>query len=283
MTTRFLAFLRDLDADLKAGLQGQLRVLWTHHSTALEGNTLTLGETFFVLSEGMTVGGKPLKDHLEAMGHARAIDLLAGWLDRGAALGESELFALHEAVQTQVVTDSLAPVGGWKVEPDGASFYRDGRLHFNDTYADPRDVPALMADWLALAASRRGQALSPEEARAAYVDLHASFVRVHPFADGNGRVARLLANVPVLEAGYPPLVLPRERRAEYIGALARWQTQAGKATPERGLLPAREKLAELDALCREAWRDSLDLVAEFRARQASRRPAAGQKPLAPNG
>ena len=72
MSTRFLAFLRDLDADLKAGLQEPLRVLWTHHSTALEGNTLTLGNTFFVLSEGVTIGGKPLKDHLEGVGHARA-------------------------------------------------------------------------------------------------------------------------------------------------------------------------------------------------------------------
>ena len=282
MATRFLAFLRDLDADLKAGLQEQLRVLWTHHSTALEGNTLTLGETFFVLSEGMTVGGKPLKDHLEVVGHARALDLLAEWLDRETPLGESELFALHEAVQTQVVTDIFAPVGRWKVEPNGASFYRDGRLQFNDTYADPRDVPALMADWLTLAADRRGRALSPDEACAAYVDLHAGFVRVHPFADGNGRLARLVANIPVLEAGFPPIIVPRERRPEYIAALATWQTRAGKATPERGLLPLREALGALEAICREAWQESLDRVAEFRARQAGRRPVSASKPPSPS-
>ena len=95
---------------------------------------------------------------------------------------------------------------------------------------------------------------------------------MHPFADGNGRLARLLANIPVLEAGYPPLILPRERRVEYISTLAAWQTQVGKATPERGLLPAREKLTELEALYRDAWQSTLDLVAEFQTRQASRRP-----------
>jgi len=273
MTTRFLAFLHDLDADLKTGLREQLRVLWTHHSTALEGNSLTLGETFFVLSEGMTVGGKPLKDHLEVVGHARAVDLLTDGLVNEAPLGEAEVFALHEAVQTRVVTDIFAPVGRWKVEPNGATFYQDGRLRFNDTYADPNDVPALMAGWLALVADRRGRASSPDEARAAYVDLHASFVRVHPFADGNGRLARLLANIPVMEAGYPPIIMPRERRVDYIAALAEWQMQAGKVTPERGLLPLREKLGALEALCREAWPCSLDLVAEFRARKDERRAA----------
>ena len=283
MSTRFLAFLQGLDTDLKAGLQEQLRILWTHHSTALEGNTLTLGETFFVLSEGMTIGGKSLKDHLEVVGHARAIDLLTAWLQQEMPLGEAELFALHQAVQTQVVVDIFAPVGRWKVEPNGASFYQDGRLQFNDTYADPQDVPALMADWLTrLAEHRRQLPLSSNEAVATYVDLHASFVGVHPFADGNGRLARLLANIPVLEAGYPPLILPRERRAEYISTLAAWQTQVGKATPERGLLPAREKLAELEALCRDAWQSTLEMITEFQARQASRRPTTRLTPPAPS-
>ena len=113
------------------------------------------------------------------------------------------------------------------------------------------------------------------------MDLHASFVRVHPFAGGNGLLARLLANIPVLEAGYPPIIVPRERRPEYIAALATWQTQAGKATPERGLLPLREALGALEAICREAWQESLDRVAEFRARQAARRPAVKQGPDRP--
>ena len=68
--------LKDLDRDLKKALLVQLRNLWTHTSTAMEGNTLSLGETAFVLEEGLTIAGKPLKDHQEVVGHARAIDLV---------------------------------------------------------------------------------------------------------------------------------------------------------------------------------------------------------------
>ena len=69
-------FLQNLDNDIRDALLIQLRNLWTHTSTAIEGNTLTLGETAFVLEEGLTISGKPLKDHEEVVGHARAIDLI---------------------------------------------------------------------------------------------------------------------------------------------------------------------------------------------------------------
>ena len=69
-------FLDGLDADIRQSLLNQLRDLWTHNSTALEGNSLTLGETSFVIAEGLTVSGKPFKDHEEVVGHARAIDLI---------------------------------------------------------------------------------------------------------------------------------------------------------------------------------------------------------------
>jgi len=71
-----MEFLKNLDSDLKSALMAQLRDLWTHTSTAIEGNTLTLGETKFVIEEGLTVSGKPLKDHQEVVEHARAIDLV---------------------------------------------------------------------------------------------------------------------------------------------------------------------------------------------------------------
>ena len=71
-----MEFLQNLDSDLKSALKARLRDLWTHTSTAIEGNTLTLGETKFVIEEGLTVSGKPLKDHHEVVGHARAIDLV---------------------------------------------------------------------------------------------------------------------------------------------------------------------------------------------------------------
>ena len=96
------ALFAGLDADIRTSLAGQLRDLWTHGSTALEGNSLTLGETSFVLREGLTVTGKPLKDHNEVVGHAKALDLMAGMLDEGKRIVAADLFALHKAVQTDV-------------------------------------------------------------------------------------------------------------------------------------------------------------------------------------
>jgi Fic family protein len=86
-----------LDRDLQAALRAQLRDLWTYTSTALEGNSLTRGDTAFVLAEGLTVAGKPLKDHYEVVGHARAIELIYEWVKRATPLVENDLFQLHRA------------------------------------------------------------------------------------------------------------------------------------------------------------------------------------------
>ena len=112
------AFLQDLDNDIREALLAQLRNLWTHTSTAIEGNTLTLGETAFVLEEGLTISGKPLKDHEEVVGHARAIDLIYDLIRRESDLTEKDLFDLHNAVQTERIIDVYKPVGAWKVEPN---------------------------------------------------------------------------------------------------------------------------------------------------------------------
>lgn len=107
-----LNFLNGIDKDLWDALLIQLRNLWTHTSTAIEGNTLTLGETAFVLEEGLTISGKPLKDHEEVVGHARAIDLVSDLLQSKTPFMEKALFFLHKAVRTGIIVDVYKPVGG---------------------------------------------------------------------------------------------------------------------------------------------------------------------------
>ena len=111
------AFLKGLDKDIQSSLISQLRDLWTHTSTSLEGNTLSLGETKFVIEEGLTVSGKPLKDHQQVIGHARAIDILYDLIDQD--ITEESLFNLHKAIQTEVVSDIYKPQGAWKNESNG--------------------------------------------------------------------------------------------------------------------------------------------------------------------
>ncbi len=267
----FLSFLNEFDRDLRDAFLEKLRLHWTHHSTALEGNTLTLGETHAVLSQGLTIAGKPLAHHLEVVGHSRAIDLVYRLCQTDTDIAEADLFALHRAVQTEVVVDIYQPVGAWKVEPNSAAVVLDGRTGTNDTYALPREVPALMETWRSrlrdlLDAARRG-GLDPV---AGFAWLHAGFVRVHPFADGNGRMARLVANLPVLRAGLPPLLVPMGRRVEYVEALARWQLGIGRPRPGDDLVPENADYRRFLDLCREFAREAEELIDETRQRQAAR-------------
>jgi Fic family protein len=246
--------------------------LWTHTSTAIEGNTLTLGETAFVLDEGLTIAGKPLKDHQEVVGHARAIDLIYECLKKGKKLDEADLFALHRAVQTEVIIDVYQPVGAWKKEPNSTVGVIDNRQVIFE-YAPPADVPRLMADWFRLY-SDLCRTIKPgdrEQALKAYVHLHVAFVRIHPFFDGNGRLARLVSNLPVLLAGLPPIIIPREARKAYIDTLSAYHNAVGKMLAGDELLPEPGKLHPFTAFCRKAWQASMALVDEARKKQQARK------------
>ena len=266
-------FLKNLDTDLQKALMVQLRNLWTHTSTAIEGNTLTLGETAFVLKEGLTISGKPLKDHEEVVGHARAIDMVYDLVKNSDMFGEEQLFSLHRAVQVQQVIDVYKPVGGWKKEPNSTVAVVNGRQVIFE-YANPVQVPNLMKRWFGLYEKIMGS-LKPGNSRQAldaYVSLHASFVRIHPFFDGNGRLARLVANIPVLKAGFPPVVIPQEERKNYIDALSEYHFAAGQIKKDGDLLPCRAFLESFTSFCEKAWKTSLSIVAEIRRIQEKRRP-----------
>ena len=266
-----LDFLKNLDDDLKKTLLIQLRDLWTHSSTAIEGNSLTLGETAFVLQEGLTIAGKPLKDHQEVVGHARAIDLVYDCLQKGKPFDEADLFALHKAVQTDVVVDVYKPVGAWKKEQNSTVGVIDDKQVIFE-YATPTDTPLLMKEWFAL---YRDLCLSlkpgdTQQALDAYVRLHIGFVRIHPFFDGNGRLARLTANLPVLMAGLPPIIIPREKRKDYIDTIATYHYAAGQIRAGGDLLPHPDKLQPFISFCQVAWRASITLVEETHKRQRAR-------------
>lgn len=269
MSIAYFQAFQGLDPDLRAALLAQIRDLWTHGSTAIEGNTLTLGETKFVIEEGLTVSGKPLKDHQEVMGHARAIELIYAWLDED--LTTERLFDLHRAVQSQVTLDILKPFGAWKREPNGTyAVTSDGRQTFIE-YAAPEHVPALMADWLAELKHLANATLSEPEAIDAYAHLHLGFVHIHPFWDGNGRLARLLANVPMLRSGYLPVVIDVKDRKRYIDTLAEYQLALGPLTQTTGVWPRSDLEADFQSFCRAAYTSTRVLVEQAHAQQARRR------------
>jgi Fic family protein len=204
--------LRPLAPDSLAALEAWYDVEPTYSSNAIEGNTLTRSETAIVLEKGLTIGGKPLKAHQEAIGHKAALDYVRRLAARAEPLREGDVREIHRLV--------LA-----RVDPDEAGRYsRRQRAILGSPLLlpSPAEIPPLVADfarWLADAPN------GPATAFAA----HARLVASHPFSDGNGRTARLLMNLLLLRGGWPPVAIDPEQRAAYISALEMLQLQVDVA------------------------------------------------------
>jgi Fic family protein len=197
-----LASLRPLSPESVASLAAAWDVRMVHESNAIEGNSLTLRETELVLSKGVTVSGKPLKDHIEALNLAKAWEQVKKLARPDANLTERDLLDLHRIVLT-------------RVEDDFAGSYRTGAVRIagsNHVPPNPVKVPDLMEELFA-----ELQTISDPVERAA--KLHHGIARIHPFTDGNGRAARLAMNFVLLAAGYPPISIPTELRQAYYNAL----------------------------------------------------------------
>ena len=158
-------FLDGLDRDIKENLIRGLREEWTHHSTGLEGNSLTLGETAFVLAEGLTIDGKPIKDHNEVIGHGKAVDWALEFVQKSPCqLTDQDLFDLHKLIQTEKITDTLKPYGAWKVEPNGTMVRdEDDKMQYIE-FTSPADTPHLMKMWIADANIALNRIVTEEEA-----------------------------------------------------------------------------------------------------------------------
>ncbi len=281
-TDRPQPFFAGLDEDIKVILLAQVRNLWTHASTAIEGNTLTLGDTAFVLEEGLTIAGKPLRDHQEVYGHARGIEVIYRLLEV-TQLQDADIFALHRVVLTEAIMDIYKPVGAWKNEANFTTLVGpDGRQHWRE-FPEPAHVPALMSQWLNAFNVWYGQPLTTDTAASAYADMHLDFVTIHPFFDGNGRMARLLANLPVLRAGFPPIVVPAEGRQEYKKAISDYQQTIPdlKSLSDLRALPRNAERSRFQDLCRNYWESTMALVAEARQAQERKRVVARRNPGTP--
>lgn len=266
--TASFTFLAGLDNDLRQSLLKQLRDLWTHNSTAIEGNTLTLGDTHFVLEEGLTISGKPLKDHQEVIGHAKAIELLYNALS--GPLSESFIFDLHKAVQTEKNTDIYKPVGDWKIETNGTYTITEEGVQTFIEYALPIYVPKLMSELINYVNRIEIETLNVSNAHQCYARIHMGIVHIHPFWDGNGRIARLLANIPLLKAGLPPLVIPQDQRREYIQALANYQISVGQLDETSGIWPNTKQLKDFEHFCESIYSITKTLVVNAHELQLKR-------------
>lgn len=256
-----LKFLHGLTDQQKKIVLSQLRDLWTHTSTAVEGNTLTLGDTHFVLEDGLTISGKPIKDHQEVIGHARAIDLI--YQHTNQPLSEAFVFALHKAIQAENIVDIYKPQGAWKIEPNGTYVVTRQEKQVYIDYALPAEVPALMQEIMDFANTLPIEKIDFTNAHEYYALIHAGIAHVHPFWDGNGRIARLIANIPVLKAGFPPIIIPTESRRIYIQLLAEYQLTIGQINGKSGVWPNTHTLTEFTEFCKSCYEKTKHIVASI--------------------
>lgn len=202
--------LRPLPPALVRNLHDDLVVRWTYHSNAIEGNTLTLKETRVVL-EGITIGGKLLREHFEAINHREAILYVEQIVQAGEPLSEWHIRTIHQLILKNIDDEHAGRYRTINVRIAGAEYRPIEAIHV------PEQMQILVA-WYQTEASN----LHPIE-RAAR--LHVDFVKIHPFGDGNGRTARLLMNLELLKAGFPAVVLSVEQRLRYYETLDRAHTR----------------------------------------------------------
>lgn len=208
--------LRPLTPRNLAALDAWYDVELTYTSNAIEGNSLNLRETAIVVEKGITIGGKPLKDHLEAVDHMQALAYVRALAGRREPLREGDIREIHRLV-----------LG--RSQPDEAGRYSQQQRYIRGSRVSlpsPVEIPPLMRDlaaWL-------GQA-EPVPANA--FTAHYQLVSIHPFSDGNGRTARLLMNLLLLRGGYPPVVIGPEHCDPYLTTLETAQLGGGTALYEQ--------------------------------------------------
>ena len=194
---------RPISKETLKTLKESINLEWTYNSNGIEGNTLTLRETQVVL-EGITVGGKSLKEHLEAINHEQAILFLDDLIKNNEPISEWNIKNIHQLILKDI-------------DDENAGKYRSENVTIKGAKHIPPDyllVPELMERLI----------INYEEwdkyhpiVKAAL--LHGELVKIHPFVDGNGRTARLVMNLSLMNSGYLPVIIKKDKRLEYYDAL----------------------------------------------------------------
>lgn len=208
--------LRPLPQSAVEKLREHFKIEMTYNSNAIEGNSLTLKETFLVINEGITVKGKPLKDHLEAKDHHAALEFLYEFVEhqKQQTCSEHLIRTLHQLVTRET-------------EEEWAGRYRESNVFItgaDHTPPDALDVPQQMKNLIRWFEANQKKLHIVELAAL----LHHHLVFIHPFLDGNGRTARLVMNLVLMKEGYPLVVILKNDRKKYYRVLS----EADKGNPK---------------------------------------------------
>jgi Fic family protein len=212
--------LKDKNPELWKTILQKLKIDWTYNSNSIEGSTLTRGETHFFLTEGLTVEGKPFKDFIDTKNHANAIDWLTEIVKSERDISEGLIKELNALLLFGVeYTPAINPYGQkidkkptpgqYKKQPNHV-LLPNGDIHY---YVEPIQVKSQMKELVEYVNSSKVHPIALASI------LHYNLVRIHPFDDGNGRGARILMNLVLIQKGYFPAVIKSERKRKYLEAI----------------------------------------------------------------
>ena len=198
-----------IDAVTLSSYEKDFELTFTHNSTAIEGNTLTLMETKVVLEDGISVGGKELREIYEVINHKKAYQYVKKCIAEGKVLDEHIVKDIHAILTENIIVGGIYRnqevriSGAGHLPPVGNDMYDQIKGFYNDLV------------W-------KKSTLNPIE-YAAWT--HAEFARIHPFIDGNGRTSRLLMNYQLISDGFLPVSVAKENRLDYYNALEAYAVQ----------------------------------------------------------
>lgn len=196
---------------------------YTHNSTAIEGNTLTLMETKVVLEEGLAIGGKSLREIYEQVNHQKAYRYVKDCIDKNLPLNEAIIKDIHALLMANILVGGVYRnvdvyiSGAQHTPPSPSEMYQQIQNFYADLTWKAAEMNAIeLAAW-----------------------THAEFVRIHPFPDGNGRTSRLIMNYQLMSQGYPAISIKKEDRLDYFNALETYALSGD-------LTPFAEMIAQLE-------------------------------------
>jgi len=222
--------LRPLKREELDQLRAYYKIVLTYSSNALDGNFLTETETKIVIEDGIAIGGSSIRDHLEAIGHAEAYNLLYEFLD--SEITEACITEFHRLFYQ-------------KIDADNAGIYRTVRAPISGAskmFPIPKIVPALMESL-----PEKLEIIKKVKHPIVYAALaHYHLTEIQPFIDGNGRTARLLMNLCLMKDGYPITIIPPVLRRDYLEALQ--EANTGDPEPFIGFIAHRVYEAQKEYL-----------------------------------
>jgi Fic family protein len=216
--------------------ESAFRIEYTHNSTAIEGNTLSLMETKLIIEDKISVGGKALREIYEVANHAKAYDYVKQCVAQGKPLDENTVKDIHQILMENIQAGGIYRNVNVRITGAGFQPPEPGEMYaqVKNFYADlvnKNDVPSIR--------------------RAAWV--HAEFVRIHPYTDGNGRASRMIMNYQLMSDGWLPVSVPKDDRLRYYQALEAYAV-SGDIEPFEAFVAKLEggRLEEMNEMMRHA-------------------------------